>query len=509
MSTSSKQAPEPTLFIDGQWCHSSDGQSREVINPYDGSVHTYVDEATTKDAERAIESAKRFFDTSDWPHLKCADRVALLNKTADFLQRDKAILAKLEVHDTGKTMREAEGDVDDVTATFRFYAKAALEVDEEKVVKSEFLPSSAKNVIRNEPVGVCTLISPWNYPLLQICWKLAPALATGNVVIIKPSEVTPLTTIHLTKLLVEAGFPAKAVQLLTAAGSNIGDTICQHADVDLVSFTGGLATGRRIIKSCAEGVKRCCLELGGKNPNIVFADMPLDLAIDNVTTAVFLHSGQVCSSGARLIVEDSIADKLVAGVVEKAKQIKMGSGFDESTETGPLVSEAHLKKVEAYIDVAKAEGAKLLCGGSRPDPKQHPDLAKGFFFLPTVFDKCDRSMRIVQEETFGPILTVERFKDGDEAQAIYLANDTKYGLAGGVQSGDTKKAHRVARRMRHGTIWINNYGPFSPAGEWGGYGLSGNGRELGPSGLDEYIEKKHIWEETEPALTNWFAKSKL
>lgn len=301
--------------------------------------------------------------------------------------------------------------------------------------------------------------------------------------IIKPSEVTPLTTIHLTKLLLEAGFPPLSLQLLTAAGSNIGDTICQHSDVDLVSFTGGLATGRRIVRSCAEDIKRCCLELGGKNPNVVFADMPLDVAIDNVTTAVFFHAGQVCSSGARLIVEESIADKLVAGVVEKARNIKMGSGFEESTETGPLVSEGHLKKVESYVQVAQQEGAKLLCGGSRPDPKKFPELAKGYFFLPTVFDHCDRSMRIVQEETFGPILTVERFKDGDEAHAIYLANDTKYGLSGGVQSGDTAKANRVARKLRHGTVWINNYGPFSPAGEWGGYGLSGNGRELGSAGL--------------------------
>lgn len=211
--------------------------------------------------------------------------------------------------------------------------------------------------------------------------------------------------------------------------------------------------------------------------------MPLDIAIDNVTTAVFFHSGQVCSSGTRLIVEESIADKLVAGIVQRARNIKMGSGFEESTETGPLVSELHLKKVESYIEVAQKEGAQLLCGGSRPNPSKFPELAKGYFFLPTVFDRCDRSMRIVQEETFGPILTVERFKDGDEARAIYLANDTKYGLSGGVQSGDTAKANRIARKLRHGTVWINNYGPCSPAGEWGGYGLSGNGRELGLAGL--------------------------
>jgi betaine-aldehyde dehydrogenase len=348
-------------------------------------------------------------------------------------------------------------------------------------------------------------------PLLQICWKLGPALATGNAVIIKPSEVTPLSTIFLVrKILLDpsVGIPSGAIQLLTAGGGSVGSTLTTHPEVDLVSFTGGLSTGRKIIASCAETVKRCCVELGGKNPNVVFADVDLDWAADTVATAVFLHSGQVCSSGARLIVEERIADKLVAKVVEKAKNIRMGNGLDPESETGPLVSKEHLEKIKAFVELGKREGAKMLCGGAQPDPKQFPHLAKGCFFLPTVFDHCNREMRIVQEETFGPILTVERFKDGDEETAIKLANDTKYGLAGGVQSRDTKRAERVAKKLRHGTVWINTYGSYTAAAEWGGFGLSGNGRELGSKGLDEYIETKHTWTETQPAPVGWF-KSKL
>ncbi|SJX65838.1 probable aldehyde dehydrogenase (mitochondrial) [Sporisorium reilianum f. sp. reilianum] len=503
-STSRTPAPEPTLFIDGKWTHAKQGHTRPIINPYDGSTVTVIDEAGSDDALAAVASAAKFFRTSSWPHQTCTSRTPLLSKVADLLQRDKQMLAEIETKDTGKTLEESKVDVDDVTNVFRFYAEEAKKLDQPKKIVSDVIPDSVESTTSHVPVGVCVLIAPWNYPLLQICWKVAPALATGNAVIIKPSEVTPLSTIHFVKLLVEAGAPTGSVQLLTAGGASVGPTLTEHADVDLVSFTGGLDTGRRIIASCAGTVKRCTVELGGKNPNVVFADCDLEWAIDTVTTAVFLHSGQVCSSGARLIVEESIADKLVAGVVERAKRIHMGNGMDPASETGPLVSAAHLSKVEAYVQLGVQEGAKLMVGGSRPDPKQHPELAKGFFFCPTVFDHCHRDMRIVQEETFGPILTVERFKDGDEEHAIFLANDTKYGLAGGVQSGNVERARRVAKRLRHGTVWVNTYGSYTPAAEWGGFGLSGNGRELGSKGLDEYIETRHEWVETNPAKPGWF-----
>ena len=472
--------------------------------PFNNSTITVIDEASHEDAVAAIESAKHFFSKSPWPHESFTSRTPLLSRVADLLQRDKEILAKIETEDTGKTLEESKVDVDDVTAVFRFYAEEAKKLDSEKQIRGDGIPDSVKSRTVHLPVGVCALIAPWNYPLLQICWKVAPALAAGNAVIIKPSEVTPLSTIHFVKLLIEAGAPTGSVHLLTAGGANVGPALTEHPDVDLVSFTGGLDTGRKIIQSCAGTVKRCTVELGGKNPNVVFADCDLEWVVDQVATAVFLHSGQVCSSGARLIVEESIADKLVAGVVEKAKRIQMGNGMDAASETGPLVSAAHLAKVEQYVEIGKAEGAKLLVGGGRPDPVEHPELAKGFFFCPTVFDHCNRKMRIVQEETFGPILTVERFKDGDEDTAVILANDTKYGLAGGVQSGDEAKAERVAKRLRHGTVWVNTYGSYTPLAEWGGMGMSGNGRELGSKGLDEYIEVRHEWIETKPSAPGWF-----
>lgn len=499
----------PTLYIDGAWTRSSDDKTRPTVNPFDAKTLVEVDEATPADAERAVAAAKKYFTESDWSTKPYAERCALLDRYADLLQEHKPKLAEIETLDTGKTLGESEIDIDDVTNVFRFYAKEALKLEKDKSITGELIPASVKSTVVHEPVGVCVLITPWNYPILQLCWKLAPALATGNVVIVKPSEVTPLSTIYLVKLLIEAGFPPQSVQLLTASGASVGPTLTEHPDVDLVSFTGGLATGRRIIRSCAETIKRCTVELGGKNPNVVFADCDLDWAIDNVLTAVFVHSGQVCSSGARLIVEESIADRLVAGVVERAKQIVMGSGLDPKSETGPLVSAEHRGKVEAYVKLAREEGAHVLCGGARPDPAQFPELANGFFFLPTVVDRCDRSMRIVQEETFGPILTVERFKDGDEETAVRLANDTKYGLAGGVQSKDQARAERVARRLRHGSVWVNTYGAYTPQAEWGGFGMSGNGRELGSKGLDEYVEAKHIWAETKPAMMDWFKGARM
>lgn len=494
----------PTLFIDGQWCNASDGKKRPTLNPYTAEPLCDVDEASAADAERAVAVARNFFDSSEWAQEAVADRCKILARYADLLQENKQELAHIETLDTGKTLGESEYDIDDVTNVFRFYAKAAPKLAADRRVTSDALPETAISTIVHDPVGVCVLITPWNYPILQLCWKLAPALATGNATIIKPSEVTPLSTIFLVKLLVEAGFPPQSVQLLTASGPRVGPTLTESRDVDMVSFTGGLQTGRAITKSCADTVKRCTLELGGKNPNVVFADCDLEWAIDNVLTAVFVHSGQVCSAGARLIVEDAIADKLVEGVVARARQIRLGNGLDAATECGPLVSAEHLAKVEAFIDLAKKEGCKVLCGGSRPDAAQQPELAKGYFFLPTVLDNCDRSMRIVQEETFGPILTVERFANGDEKKAIELANDTKYGLAGGVQSKDEARAARVARRLRHGSVWVNTYGTFVAEAEWGGFGLSANGRELGLKGLDEYVEAKHVWVETKPAKTDWF-----
>jgi betaine-aldehyde dehydrogenase len=491
---------EPDLYIGGEWRHASDAGTRDVINPADGSIAAVVDEATPDDARAAIDAARAAFDDGAWPSTSAAERAALLDRIADLLQRDKEALASLETRDTGKTLVESRIDIDDVTSVFRYYARL-VGVDSDRLVDVGD-PTVISRVVR-EPIGVCVLIAPWNYPLLQMSWKIAPALGAGCTMVAKPSEVTPLSTIAFTHLLEEAGVPGGVVNLVQGSGAVLGAALTDNPDVDFISFTGGLATGRTIAKVAAEHVTKVAVELGGKNPHIVFADIGTgdawDAAVDQVLTGVFLHSGQVCSAGTRLIVEASIADDFVADLVTRAERIRIGDGMDPASETGPLVSEQHRAKVEGHVADAISEGAKLLTGGARPSD---PVLAKGSFYLPTIFDGCDRSMRIVKEETFGPILTVERFTD--EAEAIHLGNDTEYGLAAGVRTSDSARGERVVRALRHGTVWLNDFGYYTAAAEWGGFGKSGNGRELGPTGLAEYQELKHIWHNTAPKPAGWF-----
>jgi len=391
---------------------------------------------------------------------------------------------------------ESRVDIDDVVSVFRYYADL-LTVTADRVVDVGD-PQVVSRVVR-EPIGVCVLIAPWNYPLLQISWKVAPALAAGCTMVLKPSEVTPLSTIAFTRLIDEAGVPAGVVNLVQGSCAVLGPTLTDNADVDFISFTGGLATGRSITRSAADHVTKVAVELGGKNPHIVFPDADWDSSVDQVLTGVFLHSGQVCSAGTRLIVHESIADDFVAALVAGAERIRLGDGMDPASQAGPLVSRQQREKIEGYVALGLSEGAKLLTGGTRP---KDPRLAQGYYFLPTIFDQCDRSMRIVQEETFGPILTVERFTTPE--QAIALGNDTEYGLAAGVRTSNIAVGERVARALRHGTVWINDFGYYTPAAEWGGYKKSGNGRELGPAGLAEYQEHKHIWHQTAPAPRGWF-----
>lgn len=486
----------PDLFIDGQWKHASDGGTRDIVNPADGSVVAVVDEATAADAAEAVAAARAAFDAGQWSATPVAERAALLDRIADLLVRDRDDVARLETLDTGKTLRESYIDVDDVVSVFRYYAKLVA-VESDRLV--DVGDAAVVSRVVREPIGVCVLIAPWNYPLLQIAWKIAPALGAGCTMVAKPSEVTPLSTIALVRLAEEAGVPSGVLNLIQASGAVVGAALTDNADVDLISFTGGAATGARIAAAAAPHVTRLALELGGKNPHIVFADADFDLAADHVLTGVFMHSGQVCSSGTRLIIEESIADDFVTALATRAEAIRFGDGLDPDSETGPLVSTAQRDKVEGYVALGVSEGAKLVTGGERPsDPK----FAAGSFYPPTIFDHCDRTMRIVSEETFGPILTVERFTT--EAEAIELGNDTSYGLAAGVRTADTGRAERVARALRAGTVWINDFGYYTPAAEWGGFKKSGNGRELGPTGLAEYQEIKHIWNNTSPAAAGWF-----
>lgn len=487
---------EPDLLVGGQWRHASDGGTREIVNPADGSIVAVVDEATADDARAAVAAARAAFDDGAWPATPVGERAAILDRIADLLERDRESLAELETRDTGKTLVESGIDIDDVTSVFRYYSRlVAVEADRLVDVGD---PAVISRVVR-EPIGVCVLIAPWNYPLLQMSWKIAPALAAGCTMVAKPSEVTPLSTIAFVRLLSEAGVPDGVVNLVQGSGAVLGSALTDTPDVDFISFTGGLATGRTISEVAAKHVTKVAVELGGKNPHIVFADAQWESSVDQVLTGVFLHSGQVCSAGTRLIIEESIADDFVAALVSRAEQIRIGNGMDPASETGPLVSEQHRAKVEGHVAQGISEGAKLMTGGSRPTD---PALEAGSFYLPTIFDHCDRSMQIVQEETFGPILTVERFTD--EAEAIRLGNDTEYGLAGGVRTSDLARGERVVRALRHGTVWLNDFGYYTAAAEWGGFKKSGNGRELGPTGLAEYQEIKHIWHNTAPKPAGWF-----
>ena len=459
-----------------------------------------VDEATPEDARDAVAAARQAFDDGQWPATSVADRAALLDRIADLLQRDKESLAELETRDTGKTLPESRIDIDDVTSVFRYYASSSA-VESDRLVDVGD-PAVISRVVR-EPIGVCVLIAPWNYPLLQMSWKIAPALAAGCTMVAKPSEVTPLTTIAFARLCQEAGVPDSVVNLVQGSGAALGAALTDTPDVDFISFTGGVATGKTISKVAAEHVTKVAVELGGKNPHIVFADVAdsgdWDAAVDHVLTGVFLHSGQVCSAGTRLIVEESIADDFVAELAARAEKIRMGDGMDPASETGPLVSEQQRAKVEAYVQQGISEGAKLVTGGARPSD---PALAKGSFYPPTIFDRCDRSMRIVSEGDLRADShrgTVHHRSRGDQ-----LGNDTEYGLAAGVRTSDPARGERVVRALRHGTVWLNDFGYYTAAAEWGGFGKSGNGRELGPTGLAEYQEIKHIWHNTAPKPAGWF-----
>lgn len=490
---------QKTIYTAGTWRSAASGAAREILDPADASVLAVVAEGGAADADAAVRAARAAFDGGPWPGTPVAERAALLRRTADLLRRDRERIGLLESRDAGKTLEEGRVDVDCVVDAFRYFADLVTGEGAGRVVDAG--SPDIHSVVVHEPVGVCALITPWNYPLLQASWKIAPALAAGNTFVIKPSEITPLTTVALVELLAEAGLPAGVANLVTGAGDPVGARLAAHPEVDLVSFTGGLASGTKVMRAAADTVKKVALELGGKNPNVVFADAcatedGFDTAVDQALNAAFMHSGQVCSAGSRLIVEESLRERFVAELARRAERIRIGRGTDPGVECGPLVSAAQLERTESYVASALAEGAVLRAGGERPP-------GPGYFYRPTVLDRCHRGMRVVREEVFGPVLTVETFRTEDEAVA--LANDTEYGLAGGVWTADQGRARRVAGRLRHGTVWINDFHPYLPQAEWGGFGKSGIGRELGPSGLAEYRETKHVYQNLAPRPVRWFA----
>ena len=488
------------LFINGKRQGSSSGEIRNVVHPADGHLVATFHEGGAADTVSAIDAARNTFDGTHWPSFSGEQRGKILEQVAEILERDKELFAQAESEDTAKRIVEARYDIDDVISVFRYFSKLAPKSHDREVDPGR---ENVRSTMTSEPIGVVAMITPWNYPLLQASWKMAPAIATGCTFVIKPSELTPTTTSMMMDVFTEAGLPAGVANLVLGSGAVAGGPLSTHPGVDMVSFTGSLATGKRLMINSAETIKRVALELGGKNPNIIFADADLEAAIDNALTAVFLHSGQVCSAGARLLVEKKVHDQVVHDIARRAELIRLGGAHDEDAEIGALISAAHRDKVERYVADALAEGAVLRAGGKRPEGSQ---FANGFFYRPTVLDNCTTEMSCVQDESFGPILTVETFETEDEA--IKLGNDTIFGLAGAVWTTDLEKAQRMARRLRHGTIWINDYHPYVAQAEWGGFKQSGNGRELGEAGLAEYLEHKHIWQNLAPAPSEWFTPAK-
>ncbi len=484
------------MYIDGQWVAAESGATREIINPYNQEVVAEVAEGDRSDAKAAIAAARRAFDAGEWADTPAPQRGALVHKLGELVERDHEELAELETLDTGKTLEESRWDMNDIAGIFKYFAGLA-DKDGGEIIASPVADSTSQ-VVR-EPVGVCGQISPWNYPLLQASWKMAPALAAGCTVVMKPSEITPLTTIKITELAEEAGFPAGVVNTVLGPGASVGAEMAESTDVDLISFTGGIVTGKTIMRAASDNVKKIALELGGKNPNIIFDDADFDVAVDYALNGVFFHAGQICSAGARVMVQDTIFDRFSEALLERMRRIRLGNGFDEKTQMGPLISAAHLAKVESYVEIAKQEGARLLLGGERPS---EPEFQKGFFYLPTLFTDCSNDMRIVQEEVFGPVITLEKFST--EEEVVERANSTIYGLSAGFWTKDSDRIKRVSRGLRFGTVWVNDFNVYFTQAPWGGYKQSGFGRELGKIGLEEYTEVKHIFQNHNAQPFNWF-----
>lgn len=485
-------------YINGEWVESANKNTRDIINPYNQEVIFTVTEGTKEDAEQAILAARRSFENGEWSQETSEVRGKKVRAIADKITENRDELAKLETLDTGKTLEESYADMDDIANVFNYFAGLA-DKDGGEIIDSP-IPNTESKLVK-EPVGVVTQITPWNYPLLQASWKIAPALATGCSLVMKPSEITPLTTIRVFELMEEVGFPKGVINLILSSGEEVGDTLSGHKEVDLVSFTGGIETGKHIMKNAASHVTNIALELGGKNPNIIFDDADFELAVDQALNGGYFHAGQVCSAGSRILVHNDIKDKFEKALIERVGKIKLGNGFDSDTEMGPVISPEHRDKIEKYMKVAKDDGATIAIGGKRPDDE---DLKDGLFFEPTVITNCNTHMKIVQEEVFGPVVTVEGFDN--EEEAIALANDSIYGLAGAVFSKDIGKAQRVANKLKLGTVWINDFHPYFAQAPWGGYKQSGIGRELGKEGLEEYLISKHILTNRNPEPVNFFSK---
>jgi aldehyde dehydrogenase (NAD+) len=473
------------LVIGGGLHDAASGETFETIDPSDGRPFAAVPQAGQEDANRAVKAARRAFDEGPWPRMKGRERAQYLLKVADLVKQNAAGLAELEARDAGHTIRMAKGaDIGMVISTFRVFAEiAAKENDEEPLARN---PGSM-NYLRREPIGVCVGITPWNFPSQMAAWKIAPAIAAGNAVVIKPASYTPLTTLEIGRLCLEAGIPEGVVNVVSGPGVAAGETLVQSPLVDKVAFTGSTEVGRRIMQLASGNVKKCTLELGGKSASIVLDDVDMDYAVDGALWGVFFHNGQVCSAGTRLFVQRSIHDEFLTELTKRTEALRVGPALDPASDEGPIVSEAQLATVEGYVDIGREEGAEVLTGGERAIVDGYDG---GFYYLPTILGEVRNDMRVAQEEIFGPVLVVMPF-DADE-DAARMANESMFGLAGAVWSSDNGRAIKVAEQMRTGTVWINDYHMINPRFPFGGYKQSGIGREHGEIGYNEYREIKHI-----------------
>jgi betaine-aldehyde dehydrogenase len=480
------------LYINGEWVGSASNKAFPVYDPSTERVMAEVAEANSVDVDRAVRAARKAFDSGPWPQKTPQDRAQILYKLAAKVREQLAMLADVEARNSGKPIVEAEGDIGAVAEVFEYYAGLATKIPGQVNPVS----ANALSLSLREPIGVAGLIVPWNYPLLMASWKLAPALAAGCTCVLKPAEQTPLTTLLMADWFEEVGLPPGVVNILNGFGESCGSAIVDHPLVDKIAFTGSTEVGKIIVKRAADTLKRVTLELGGKSPNIFFADADWEASVDGALFGVFINQGEVCSAGSRILVEKKIYSKFVEAMAEKAKTIRVGAPLDRETKMGPVVSKEQYERVSQYLAIGKTE-AKVASGGGRP-----AGLDTGYYIAPTIFYDVDNSARIAREEIFGPVATVIPFED--ESDALRIANDTPYGLAAAVWSRDIFKAFRVVKSLRAGIVWVNHMQPTCVEAPWGGYKQSGTGRELGPWGIEEYLETKQVYINLDERPIGWY-----
>lgn len=488
------------LFINGEVVSATDGKYFDSINPSTGEVFANVSSGTSADMRCAITAARTAFDAGPWPRLSVRERGQYLIKIAELIRANAKELAQLECRDVGKTIKHTTFiDVPTVAETFEYFGK----IDEKVFTRQNAIAAPVHSLVTHEPVGVVGGIIPWNYPLIMFGWKVAPALIAGNTVVFKPSSQASVSILRLAQIIQASALPTGVLNVISAKDHTVVTEMITSPDVDLISFTGGTETGRQVMNAASATVKKVGLELGGKSPNIVFADCDPTAALGGTLSAIFMNQGQMCTAGSRLLLEESIYDEFLAKLAARAKTLKIGNADESQTEFGPLISQRHRDNVLQYIQKGIDEGARLVCGGKIPDDTM---LQNGYYLEPTILADVDNSMTVAQEEIFGPVLCVIKFSGVEEA--IKIANDSIYGLASCVWTKDAKKADQVARQLKCGTVWINTYGGFYNEAPFGGYKQSGIGRELGSEGLLEYTQSKHICRDQtpggKPLVSSWF-----